>query len=311
MKWVHAALDSLGSHEVIRGKGAADFPELSQSCDLLILGHKGLSGRWPNIRDAFPLRKACVVQWYFDLVSLHKGIPFDRQPYVSNVNHLEMMRACDLVCVKEKGLLDEYRRLGIDAEYLDQGCAVDVKPILRQPEPQWDVLLWGQGGPDYPERTRDARDLADAGFRVAWAIQGGSPPSGVDHLAWCHPDMLPDLAGRASLVLSVDRRHDIEGYWSDRFWMALGMGCCVLRRATPGLPDGPFITYSTRGELISKSREILSRPGDQANTPRWAPGAIRFGEEARTWCLNNHTLAHRCRELLALVAARTAAGLVR
>lgn len=303
MKWVHDALVSLPGHDVVRGAGAADFPALSQTCDLLILGHKGLSGRWPNLRDAFPLRKAFVAQWYFDLVAFHKGVPFEKQPYVSNPNHLEMMRACNLVCVKERGLLGEFRKLGINAEYLDQGCAVDVKPIERQEKPEWDVLLWGQGGPAYPERMRDMRDLADAGFKVAWAIQGGSPPKGVEQLPWFHPDMLPDLAGRASLVLSCDKRHDIDSYWSDRLWMALGMGCAVLRRETPGLPDGPFVKYASRGELISKTREILLRSGEQVDYPlNWSPGAIRLGEEARTWCLAQHTLAQRCQDLLKLVA---------
>jgi len=306
LKWVHDALNSLDGHEIVRGHGSDDFPALSQSCDLLILGHKGVSGRWPNLRDAFPLRKAFVVQLWFDLIAFHKGVAFHNQAYVSNPNHLALMQACDLVCVKEKGLLGEFKNLGIEAAYLDQGCAIDAQPIIRQPEPEWDVLLWGQGGPGYPERTRDIRDLAEAGFKVAWAIQGGSVPRGVEQLPWFHPGLLPDLAGGASLVLSVDKRHDIEGYISDRFWMALGMGCAVLRRSSPGLPDGPFITYSSRGDLISKTREILARPGNEPNTPRSAPGAIRLGEEARSWCLANHTLAHRCRELLQLVAAKTA-----
>ncbi|HTI50344.1 MAG TPA: glycosyltransferase [Planctomycetaceae bacterium] len=305
MRWVHDALVSLG-HEVSHAPGAQGFPDLSQRCDVLILAHKGLSGRWPNIRDAFPLRKAVVVQWWFDLIA-YRECPLESQStFRSNV---DILRAADVVCVKERSLLDEYRSLGVNAHYLDQGCAVDVRECVRSESPRWDVLVWGQGGPAYPERCRDVQTLVAHGYRVAWAMQSGSVPEGVEQLPVCHPDRLPELAGQASCVLSCDRRHDIEGYWSDRFWMALGMGCCVLRRETSGLPEGPFITYGHRGELIDRLQRVFStRSGDAADAPRWSPGVLSLGKEARTWCLENHTLAQRCRRMLEIAAAHSATG---
>src|SRR6185436_14984307 len=57
MRWVDEALRTLGVR-VSRAAGAEGFPQLSQECDVVILGHKGIGGRWPNLRDAFPKRKA-------------------------------------------------------------------------------------------------------------------------------------------------------------------------------------------------------------------------------------------------------------
>ena len=304
LQWVHDALLSLGI-PVMRGTSAADFPSLSQECDLVILFQKGLSGRWPDLKAHFPLRKAIVVQWWNDLIAY--GGPLSDQTFIRS--HGDLMRACDIVFVKEAGLLDEYKSLGINAHYLDQGCAVDVRECVRSEVPRWDVLVWGTAGRTYRQRMRDAADLVQAGFSVAWASQGEAPPRGVQQLPWCHPDKLPELAGQASCVLCVDKRHDLAGYASDRLWMALGMGCAVIRRETPGLPEGPYVRYAARGDLLDKTRELLARREGHAVTPGWPPAVLKLGKEARSWCLANHTLAHRCRELLRVVSAHTATAL--
>jgi hypothetical protein len=309
MRWVHEALVALG-HRVDRAHGADGFPRLSQECDVVILGHKGVSGRWPNLRDAFPLRKAFIVQWWFDLIAYQPGVLLSEQSYLSPDNHLPMLQEMDLVCVKERGLLDEFKALGINAAYLDQGCPKSIKPIQRQSEAQWDVLVWGQGGNAYPDRVRDAQALVDTGFRVAWASQGQQTPKGIDSLPWCHPDMLPDLCGRALCVLSCDRRHDLEAYWSDRLWMALGMGCCVLRRETPGLPDGPYVRYTHKSDLIQKVKQLLASASEGGPAPDWPSDVLRLGTEAREWCLEHHSIEQRCRQLLALVNVARAEALV-
>jgi hypothetical protein len=115
-------------------------------------------------------------------------------------------------------------------------------------------------------------------------------------LSFCPPELLPELASRAKIVLCCDYRHDIDGYWSDRLWIALGMGACVLRRTSPGLPVSetnygvvPWIKYDDEYELDKYHVELLG----EGATHRAELGAM-----ARKWVMENHTYQHRCRELL-------------
>ncbi len=310
MRWVFEALESL-SLTVARGHDASDFPRLSRECDILILGHKGISGRWPDLRDHFPQATAFVVNWWFDLLAYH-DVPLADQPYlIPNKSLAQTMRACDLVLVKERDLIGEFADLGINAAYLDQGCPINVREVVRSHEPRWDVLIWGQGGAAYPERMKDAAALAAAGLRVAWLSQTPVDVPGVASFPWCHPGKLPEVAGQASLVLSCDRRHDVAGYCSDRLWMALGMGCAVLRRFTPGLPEDladHALVYRDRTELVAKAKEILvAQSGVPRCTPAWSPAVLHLGQEARKWSLASHTLAHRCQQLLQLARSATPA----
>jgi len=157
--------------------------------------------------------------------------------------------------------------------------------------PEWDVLLWGcvRG---YRQRKGDVRALIDAGFRVAWAGHpSGVLPQGVEPLPWCEPLDLPALASRAAVVLGVSARNDIDGYWSDRFWLALGMGACLVHRATPGLPrhsPACYAVYRDEAELIDVVAELRS----DRITRQWA------GDIARRWVMDNHTYEHRVCEVL-------------
>ena len=95
------------------------------------------------------------------------------------------------------------------------------------------------------QRRADVRTLVDAGFNVAWASDGDKP-QGVASIPWTHPDYLPALMSRAAVTLCVDLRHDVAGYWSDRLWLALGAGACVVRRFTEGQPGLPYLSYTHR-----------------------------------------------------------------
>src|SRR6185369_701488 len=159
-----------------------------------------------------------------------------------------MLRRMDVVGVKEKSLLPAFHDLGIKARYLDQGCPSDY-PAATIGAKQFDVLLFGAIASQYRQRRQDAEALVAAGFNVAWASNGWKFPAGVTQLPWTHPDMLPSLIGRAAVVLVSDYRHDLPGYWSDRFWLAMGAGACVVKRYTEGQPDGPFLTYRHESQL--------------------------------------------------------------
>lgn len=274
MDWVEQAARNLG-YEVRRATGWETLPPLLADCDLVIAGQKSLAGRWPNIRKAVENRCCPLVYWWFDLVATQPGVRIENQPLFDI--HRRMFVASDVTFVKERGLLDQYRLAGVNAHYLDQGCPADL-PEVRPQRRQWDLLVYGQSGGAYRERSRNVRAVAEAGYRVGWAE--GTPGFGhVEQLPWMPPGELPRLASRAECVLSCGARNDLDGYWSDSFWLALGMGACVLRRSTPGLPDGPFLIYHTDEELR-----------DAVGWVRKNPAAARdMGSKARQWVLEQHT----------------------
>lgn len=278
MQWVHRALSSMG-HDASQVSDRKQLAAADATCDLLILMHRSPGIRWPNLKDIALNRKATWVQWWFDMIC-HDNRPLRDQPDVKCEHHRLLMQACDAVFVKELARLGEYRELGIAATYLDQGSPAHW-PLLPA-EPQWDVLLWGQGGSTYPERTKAANELVKAGYAVAWA---GHVLNGTQHLPWFKADAFPELAAKARVLLHVSRRNDLEGYTSDGFWMACATGRPVVKRWYPGIPDGPMLTFRDSHELLAVVKRAMEQDG----------------REVREWALANHTIEHRCRQLLEIV----------
>jgi hypothetical protein len=293
--WVADACERLG-HRVRRVDSRRDRDGLSAAlaeCDLCLFGHKGLGGRWPDMRSLLASPHCPIGYWWFDLVATQPGVPLVRQPLFTQFR--QRFVAFDYSFVKERGLVEEYRENGVNAHWCDQGCPSDMPPA--KVGDKWDLLVWGQCGPAYRERSRAAHGVAEAGFRVGWACER-APGGKIEHLPWTHPRDLPALASQARCVLSCGSRNDLDGYRSDRFWMALGMGCCVIRRSTPGLPEGPYQIYHTTDECVS--------------AVRWAKENVKqarnMGREAREWVMIEHTIEKRVESILAVCTAGTPAG---
>lgn len=283
--WVEHAARSLG-HEVSRASHSSELVDLFSRSDVVIAGHKSLAGRWPNIRHALEDRRCPFVYWWFDLVATQPGVPIVRQPLFKM--HRDTFNASDLVIVKEAKLVHEYREAGIPACFIDQGVPANY-PSIRPQRPKWDLLVWGQCGGNYRERSQNAHAVADAGFRVAWAGEQ-SPGGDIEHLPWTPAEELPILASKARCVLSCGVRNDLA-YWSDQFWMATGMGACVIRHVTPSLPEGPYLVYHTDEQLVDAVNWVRKNPDH----------ARELGQEARKWVMENHTIEHRVQEVLASV----------
>lgn len=286
MDWVEQAARNLG-HEALRSTSYKDLPELLDTCDFVIFGHKSLAGRWPNIKDALSNRKCPVVYWWFDLVVTDKTLPLSQQPIFKNFENTYL--ACDVCLVKERGFVEDYRELGINALYLDQGCPSDYQSV-EDLDKKWDLLVWGQGGSHYRQRMQDVRAAVDSGFKVAW-VGCNQLIGGVENLPWTDAIDLPKIASQARCVLSCGARNDLDGYWSDQFWLATGMGACVLRRTTPGLPDGPYLTYATTGELCEGLHW----------SQRCTEEAKELGRLSRQWVMEHHTIENRIRDIVELV----------
>lgn len=315
--WVHHALERLG-HEVHPVRSIDILKHADRECDLILFQHKN-AGLNPNaLIELAPLRRSVWAQWWFDLVFTEQDRPLHEQPMFRSNGSL--MRCMDIVFVKEASEILQYRNEGVSAEYLDQGATQGL-PQRGEGVIRWDFLLWGQGGHEYRQRAQDAMRLAKAGYRVAWACNEGVP-NGIEHLPWTKPGSLPELCSQSRAVLCVDRRHDLDGYVSDRFWMAASMGCLIFKRFSPGFVDGPFVEYRNHDELLAQAASMFSSPGEhghgsqctrvdpnETSSPPVSDRTPGFSSnEIRQWALNNHSIEIRCQQMLESVRTVTVAA---
>jgi hypothetical protein len=287
--WVADAARALG-HEVLRVGTAIELREADRWADVVLFEHKNAGLNIADILAVARLRKSRWTQWWFDLVATDAAKPLGEQKLVKAF--LPVMRAMDVVAVKESGLFAEYRALGVNALYLDQACPSNMPTCEQREHPEFDVCLWGCPGV-YRQRVADVRALVKHGYSVAWAGHPcGSFPRRVVPEPFASALELPKLASRAAVVLCVDFRHDLDGYWSDRLWLALGMGACVVRRLTPGLDSTlPCYVYQDAAQLV----DIVGQLKGDLDARR------AIGEAARAYTMESHLYEHRLTELLQCV----------
>jgi len=308
--WVAQALRDAG-HEVTRIATADDLRRADAECDVVLFSQKGAGLPHADVMSAAKGRQAVWACWVFDLMAM-RGRGLQGQSTLFRTDYAQrpilnsfatLLAECDIVFVKERGLLADYHRLGIKAVWLDQGCPCGMPATEYADAPEYDVLLWGCTHNEWRERRNDVAALVNAGYVVAWAGAAGPPVVGGSlPLQFCPPFELPSLISKAAVVLCCDMRHDIDGYWSDRFWLATGAGACVVRRSTPGLPPGPYLHYSNHEQLILHVGYLRTEPEVRRS----------LGRAARSWTFRSHLVGNRVKELVercrAIVEKKSAAS---
>lgn len=264
-----------------------DVKRADQACDFILFEQRGPASLCiPDLVEFSQERQSVWLQWYFDL-NVFDDTPLERQPAVEPF--LGIMRGMDVVFVKEKDRLPDYRHIGVNAVWLDQGCPSAMRQANLQQNPEFDVILWGSSSrPMWRQRWHDVEQLVSAGFEVAWGTSDGIVPAGVIRLPGCQPMEIPSLVEKASVTLVVDARSDIKGYWSDRIWLAAGAGACIVRRA--GVSGGclPGIGYFTGNSLLSLVADLCENYAERK----------RRGEESRKFTMARHTYESRCQEVI-------------
>lgn len=296
--WVRQALANRG-HEVSRCADLSDLRVANANADIVLLCNYNAGFPMAELaRVAQEERKAKWVQWWFDFLPPTLGPVEDCPP--ANVKQrsqqIALARAADLqLCKQRQNIFDS---LGVDWDYLDQGCPAGMPAMTHQEAPEFDVLLPGVFGvAERRQRADDVRALCNAGLRVAvcgHASGGGIP--GVTFLPFTQPMQLPAIASRAACILDVGFRTDVDGYWSDRVWLAMGMGGVLVRRWSEGQPSTwPCKCYDTAEELVGIVKELA---GKKART------RARIGAAARKFTLDAHTYEHRVAQLVAICRKR-------
>lgn len=279
-QWLVDALLSMG-HEIRVIRTFEELKAQDQACDLILFQQRE-SGVGHSDVGRIASHKAIWISVWWDLLIT--------QEHTGLIDIFgSMLRRMDLVTVKERGHLQAYAELGIKASYLDQGCPSWI-PVCDRSNARFDCLVIGNRMEHYTDRFCDAMALRDAGFSVGWAGTGGALPLGIADVPWVHPSHFHHLVGMAHLVLSVDQRNDIEGYTSDRLWLAMGSGACVLKRKSPGLPDAPYVEYRSHEQLMNEAKRLLGSK----------PDIERIGRGAREWVMKNATVEQRAVDLLKL-----------
>jgi len=298
--WVAAALERTG-HEVRRAMFGDEVTAAERWADVSVWEPKWLQN---HVGPSGCFR----VGWMFDLIARQDG-PLAEQRLLFGWDGQRMaetallrgLKSCDLALVKERSLLDEYRGLGVNAEWFDQGCPHWIGECEHREPPRWDALVLGTTR--WRQRREDVAALVAAGLRVGWAVQEGDygHVGGVEYVPFVPPERLPELASEAAVVVDCGARSDLPGYWSDKFWLVLGMGACHVRRWSPGLPRDPAEspTYLTYGD----ARQLAAIVGE-APLRTSAEDRKQMGKRAREWVLSNHTYTHRARELVRLCETR-------
>lgn len=291
----HFVADALRSlrHDVVHVETMDDLRRADQVCDLVLHEQRGPASLClADLREFLPRSKAFHVQWYFDLNVFENHLPIQKQPAFEPF--LEIARGMDLVLIKERDRLDEYRAVGVNAKWFDQGCPSAMRQADLKEHPEFDVVLWGSSSrPMWAQRWEDVETLVRAGFKVAWGTVDATLPIGAHRLPGCQPLELPSLIEQAKVTLVVDARQDIPGYWSDRIWLAAGAGACIVRRGPTvdqhGSNNLPALGYFSSDTLVSCVEEFM---GDVKKRKL-------YGNFARNMVMKGgQTYEARCQELV-------------
>lgn len=291
MGWFETAISALG-HRVFQFDDMTGLERADAECEVIIFEHRHPGVCHPNHLVEFaPHKKAKWIQISFDTTNFS-----DEQVFESNAR---VMRLMDLELVKEHSLLHLYHQAGVKAEYMDtQGCPADMPEVEHHNVPEFDVCIFGtciSGEPDhYRTRREDVQCLRDAGLRVAWATDTPTI-EGISRFTWMEPMELPSFMSKAAVTLDVAYRHDIPGYWSDRLWLALGAGACVVRRHTAMQPPLPYYSYRERDEMLRIVKELVADFRLRRETGKRCRAAVML---AHTYKERAEEVMRRAKELI-------------
>lgn len=294
--WVAQAFRNLGcrvleacsanSHEQLRS-----VERLDGLCELLVFEQWSAGCNATDLASLAAKRQAKWCQWWFDLIVTDPLLPLDEQGLVRTFDRI--LPCFDRVFVKERSWMSAYRSIGISAAYLDQGCPSHIPPVDVRESPRFDVFYAGTlDAQRYQMLAKLAKTLKvmHCGHSSPHGI-----PQGVTSFQWRHPIKLYELASNCAVGLVDSMRLDVDGYWSDRLWLYLGMGMpSVVLRSDDGLPNYPDLrgiaTVCKRDDLLG-FLEFFSAPSGIA--PRLA-----MSRASRRLALLSHSYEARCEEVL-------------
>lgn len=199
---------------------------------------------------------------------------------------IERGKLVDLFLVTSKGLLEEYREVGIrNPMFITDACDRydhrKQKPVL----PIWksDVAFIGQARADESrvklmQRLRGICNVKVYGRK--WENFGIRPTLGS-----VGPRGYRLISGGAKIMLGADVVNNVDCNWSNRLWLTLGCGGFLLTNYVPGMENfftnrEHLVWYRSEEECLDLVREFLAKPGERQ---RIADQGYRLVHERHTF----------------------------
>ena len=230
-----------------------------------------------------------------------------------------LARASDLCCVQSRGMLDPFRKAGIDnPEWLMEGmtpsCFVydTITPEERK-KYDCDVVIVGTVGasPGYLPRLRALNRLIREKVRVRW--WGRRLPHRLSTLftrlspaarAWGGSHVWNGAYAKAlhcaKICLTLPPQPEATGGLSNSAFMATGVGAFLLSLYRKGMEeffelDKEVAVFYNEDEMVDKVRYYLAHDAERK----------AIAEAGRRRTLNNYTNHHAFRQLFQIIAQRS------
>ncbi len=180
-----------------------------------------------------------LITWYFDWVF---GIKEREERYKAVLPEFDIVFSTD-------GFSDEhYRQIGVKRIWLPHFANTEIyRPIEKEIET--DIVFIGHV---YTDRRKRLLDLISRYWEVR--IVGGHNE--------CWLTRYSETCNSARLVFGDSYRVDIPGYWSDRLYLTLASGGCLLFPKIEGLErwfeDDRHLVYYSGEDIIDRISHIIN-----------------------------------------------------
>jgi glycosyl transferase family 1 len=222
-------------------------------------------------------------------VMFYEDLFFEAEPEV-----IDMARAVSLFLTTARGDVVDFKKVGVPhADYIRTGCdPTDHFIDQAQPDVAGDVAFIG--APNMPNRTELLSAVAGefdlSLYGRGWQNAIGRPAVRED----VFPDDLRRICASTKIIIGIDKRHDIDAYFSNRTWLTLGCGGFLLTRYVEGLEEyfnnhEHLVWFNSIDECLELIRDYLPKEDERR----------RIAQAGRDYVHTYHTFRHATAEMVA------------
>ncbi len=211
-----------------------------------------------------------------------------------NEELLETFRRCSILFITSRGQIADYERAGVPkAAYIRKGCSLDDHfPVRPDRAYAGDVAFIGAA--NMPNRTELLRTVGER-FALDLYGQGWEKALGRrPRRRHVYPKQYRKICASTKCLIGIDKRADVDLYFSNRTWLTLGCGGFLLTQYVPNLEEffnnhEHLVWFRSPEECVELIRHYLPREEERRRI------AMSGCEYVRTY----HTFRHATAEIVA------------